>query len=234
MRLGALVSIATMTNVVVLNFCYDVPVKQYSAHLLAMAIFLAAPDLRRLTDLLVLNRHVPPVDDRPLFRRRWLRLAGLALEVLLLVGFTGYILNISYENYRSFHDVTRHPLRGIWEVDELVLDGQVRPPVVTDASRWRYVVFDYSDLLSILPMNNTRQRYVGTPDAGKKTIAVTKRDDPAWKSALSYQQPGPGLLTLDGTFDGRKVHASLHRIAAPTFLLGSRGFHWVSEYPFNR
>ena len=234
MRLGALIGIAALTNVVMLNFCYDVPVKQFSAHLLAMAVFLAAPDLRRLADLLVLNRPVPPVADRPLFRGRWPRLLGLALEALLLVGLTGYILNVSYQSYRSFHDAARHPLHGIWEVDELVLDGQVRPPVVTDASRWRYVVFDYSDLFSILPMDNTRRRYVGTLDAGKKTIAVTKRDDPAWKSALAYQQPAPGRLMVDGTFDGRKVHASLHRIDPPKFLLGTRGFHWVSEYPFNR
>ena len=29
-----------MLNVVMLNFCYDVPVKQYSAHLLLMALYL--------------------------------------------------------------------------------------------------------------------------------------------------------------------------------------------------
>ena len=233
MRLGALISIAAMTNVVVLNFCYDVPVKQYSAHLLAMAVFLAAPDLRRLADLLVLNRHVPPAEDRPLFRRRWLLLGGLVLEAILLFAFSMYALNISYQQYRSF-DTADQPLHGIWEVDELVVGGEVRPLVVTDASRWRYVVFDYSNLFSILPMNNSRQRYVVALDEKKKTLALTKRDDPAWKSALTYQQPGPRRLTLDGTFDGKQVRASLHRIDAPQSLLVSRGFHWVSEYPFNR
>ncbi|HEY0554193.1 MAG TPA: hypothetical protein VGG20_07995 [Thermoanaerobaculia bacterium] len=232
-RLGALVSIAALTNVVVLNFCYDVPVKQYSVHLLAMAVFLAAPDLRRLADLLVLNRHVPPADDRPLFRRQWLQLGGMALEMILLVGFTWYALDLSYQQYRSFGAASL-PLHGIWEVDELVVGGEVRPLVVTDASRWRYVVFDYSDLFSILPMNNSRQRYVVELNEAKKTLALTKRYDPAWKSTLTYQQPGPALLTLDGTFDGKPVRASLHRIEASKSLLVTRGFHWVSEYPFNR
>ena len=46
--LGALVCIGVLSNVVMLNLSYDVPVKLYSSHLLLMAVFLAAPDLRRL------------------------------------------------------------------------------------------------------------------------------------------------------------------------------------------
>jgi hypothetical protein len=41
--IGALVCVGVMSNVVMLNFAYDVPVKLYSSHLLAMAIFLMIP-----------------------------------------------------------------------------------------------------------------------------------------------------------------------------------------------
>ena len=234
MRLGAFVTLAAMTNVVMLNFCYDVPVKQYSSHLLAMAIFLAAPDLRRLADLLVFHRAVPAIVDPPLFRRRWLRYTALALETALLLGYAPYLLYGSYQQYQAFHDVAGKPLHGIWSVDELAVDGQVRPPAATDDTRWRYVVFDYSDLFSAVLMNGSRQRYVAEMDTGKKTIALTKRDDPAWKAGLNYQKPAPGRLTLAGTFDGKQVRASLHKIDTPRFQLYTRGFHWVSEYPFQR
>ncbi len=233
MRLGAFLSIAAMTNVVMLNFCYDVPVKQYSSHLLAMAIFLAAPDLRRLADLLVLHRAVPAIADPPLFRRRWPRRVALALEWALLLGYGAYMLDVSYEQYRLYHKVSSLPLHGIWAVDELAVDGQVRPLVVTDPTRWRWVVFDYSDLFSILPMDNTRQRYFMTLDKGKHTFALTKRGDPAWKATFSYQEPAPGRLTLAGKLDGKAIQADLHRIEPPAFTLKTRGFHWVSEYPFN-
>jgi hypothetical protein len=235
MRVGALVCIAAMTNVVLLNFCYDVPVKQYSAHLLAMAIFLAAPDLRRLADLLVFNRPVAPAVDRPLLvsRKRWLRPAVLAWEVVFFLVIAAFDLNISYEQYKAYHDVSSLPLHGIWNVDELAFDGQARPPAMTDASRWRYVVFDYTNLFSIVPMDNTRLRYFMALDTAKKTFSLTKRDDPAWKSTLSYQEPAPGSLLLEGSLDGKKVRATLHRIEPPAFTLKTRGFHWVSEYPFN-
>ncbi|HEX4962517.1 MAG TPA: hypothetical protein VF173_16905 [Thermoanaerobaculia bacterium] len=230
---GALLSIAAMTNVVILNFCYDVPVKLYSFHLLAMAVFLAAPDLRRLTLLLVLRRPVQPEEDHPLFRRRWLQRGGAVLATVFLLASTVYTLNISYNQFRTFSNHAPAPLYGIWEVDELIIDGQARPLVLTDESRWRRVVLDYSNSFSILLMNNFRQRYFTTVNPAKKTVALTKRGDPAWKSNFAYQQPAPGRLTLEGTFDGKKVHASLHRIEAPRFRLITRGFHWVSEYPYN-
>src|SRR5262249_35551125 len=54
--LGALVCIGVMANVVMLNFSYDVCVKLHSSHLLGMAFFVAAADLRRLVDFFVLGR----------------------------------------------------------------------------------------------------------------------------------------------------------------------------------
>ena len=41
--IGALLLLAVMGNVVLLNFCYDVPVKLYSTHLWLMCLLLAAP-----------------------------------------------------------------------------------------------------------------------------------------------------------------------------------------------
>src|SRR5437899_11151387 len=48
--LGALVAAGVMAHVVALNFCYDVPVKLFSSHLLALALWLMIPDARRLFD----------------------------------------------------------------------------------------------------------------------------------------------------------------------------------------
>ena len=41
---GALVATGAMLNVAALNFCYDVPVKLYSVHLVLMSIFLLIPE----------------------------------------------------------------------------------------------------------------------------------------------------------------------------------------------
>lgn len=58
--LGALVVFGVMLNVVMMNFCYDVPVKQYSFHLLIMAVIILSPDVPRLANVLFWNRVAEP------------------------------------------------------------------------------------------------------------------------------------------------------------------------------
>jgi hypothetical protein len=233
--LGALVSAAAMVNVVILNFSYDVPVKLYSSHLLAMALFLTLPDLRRLANLFVLNRAVEPAEDRPLFARRGFHRGALVFRTVFVAGFIALTAYDIYDSYKTYGDpAQKSPFYGVWNVDELVVDGQARPPLTTDGSRWRRMVFDYPQTLAIQLMSDSRERYGLKLDAVKRTLALTRRDNPAWKSTLTYQRPEPGRLLLEGTFDGKPVRAVLHRTDHPKFRLVSRGFHWINELPFNR
>ena len=64
--LGALVALAAMTQVFVLNMCFDVPVKLYSLNYLMMAVFLIAPELPRLIGVLVLGKAAPARPFTPL------------------------------------------------------------------------------------------------------------------------------------------------------------------------
>lgn len=237
--LGALVSIGAMTNVLMLNLCYDVPVKLFSAHLLAMAVFLMLPDLRRLGDLFLFNRRVEARVDRPLFespcRNRMAQAAGVAFVVLV----ASMVLYQSWDGSRTYGDLMpKPPLHGIWAVDELASDGVVRPPLLTDGTRWRYVVFDYPESMSIRLMDASsptgQQFYSLKLDEKKGSMALTKWKDPKWKSAFSYRRPSPGVLEMEGTFDGQKIRARLRRVDDSRFPLLTRGFHWINEYPYNR
>jgi hypothetical protein len=231
--LGALVSIGVVGNVVMLNFSYDVPVKLYSSHLFLMAVFLIAPDVRRLANFFLFNRAAAPAEVRPLFRRVWLNRAALACRTLLLLGIAGLALSQSYQGIVDYAP-SRSPFYGIWNVEELEIDGQARPALLADESRWARVIFDFPGLLAVQLMNQSRERYGLNLDLQKKVLELTKRDDPKWKSVLSFKHAGPGLLALEGTFDGHKLRARLHRTENPKFRLVDRGFHWINEYPFNR
>lgn len=232
--LGALVCIGVMSNVVMLNFSYDVPVKLYSTHLLLMAVFLAAHDLRRLANVLVLNRPAEPAEVRPLFQRKWLNRAAMALGILFIGYVTFTSLKYSFQSVRDYAAVDKSPLYGLWNVEELEVDGKVRPPLVTDQARWRRVMFTGGNRSSIQLMSDSRERYNVELDEKKRTVTFSKRFDPSSKWTLSYARPEPKLLVLSGTFDGRKVRARLRQQEIPEFLLTTRGFHWINERPFNR
>ncbi|HJQ31114.1 MAG TPA: hypothetical protein VJ866_02990 [Pyrinomonadaceae bacterium] len=230
--LGALVCAGVLVNVVMLNFSYDVPVKLFSSHLLAMAFFLAAPEFRRLANVFILNRTAEPAVIRPLFERARLNRAALILRMLFLVTVVGLSLYQSYTFRRTISQ--RSPLHGVWEVEEFVSDGELRPPLVTDQTRWRRVVFDRPGVLAVFTMTDVRQRFPVELDEEKRTLSLKKRDDPNWKTVLTYEQPEPERLTLAGDFDGHPVQARLRRADPSRFLLTSRGFHWINEAPFNR
>ena len=91
--LGTLLGLASMAQVFLLNMTFDVPVKILSGHLLLMSLVLLAPQLRRLTDLFVLQRPAEPVSQPPLFSsERANRRAATAQAVLGLWVLAGCIL----------------------------------------------------------------------------------------------------------------------------------------------
>lgn len=221
--LGALIGIAVMANIVALNFFYDVPVKLFSSHLLVMAVFLVLPEWRRLVQFFVL--HAPS----RLFQVKWQRIASMVLGTAIAL----FIIYSSFESAMGV-DLPRSPLRGIWNVDTLTVDGVDHPPLVTDGTRWRRVVFDYAEMVAFQNMADSRERYRLKLDEKNGSMQLKKRDDPKWAATLSYKHPSPTELVVDGSMDGHTYHAILHKADDPSFRLTTRGFHWINEYPFNR
>ena len=219
---GALVSAAVMTHVVVLNFCYDVPVKLFASVLLFMALFLLAPDVKRLAAFFFAAPE----------RAAWWK---IALRTAVVLGFVGMSLYQAVSSMKEFGGpAARSPLRGIWFVEEMTIDGVVQPPLLTSAARWRRMVFDHKFGMSIQLVSDERKRFRTTYDEPKQTVVLIKRDDPNSKTPFKYRRPDPHTLIVDGTMNGKKIHAAMRLEAEKEFLLMTRGFHWINEYPFNR
>jgi hypothetical protein len=96
------------------------------------------------------------------------------------------------------------------------------------------VVFDYPRTLAIQTLGDSRVRYGLALDITTRSMILSKREDPFVKYDFSYQEPEADVLVLEGTLEGQRIHAKLHRTEPRSFLLTDRGFHWINEYPFNR
>jgi len=163
---------------------------------------------------------------------RWLRIGGLVLRTVFVLFIVVSMLQESHES--RIEEAFRHPLRGIWNVDTLAIDGVEQS--MTDGTRWRRLVFDYPETLNLSTMNDTRERYWAKLDEKNGTMKMTQRQAEKKKKSgtLAYGRPDSRSLVLDGTLGGRTYHATLHKEDEPSFLLTTRGFHWINEYPFNR
>jgi hypothetical protein len=78
--LGALLTLGVTANVFAMNVAYDVEVKLFAFQLLTMAVFLLAPDVRRLADVFVFNRGTAPVVRPRLIRHGRLARFGAVLR----------------------------------------------------------------------------------------------------------------------------------------------------------
>jgi hypothetical protein len=233
--LGALIGIDAMTNVFLLNMSYDVPVKLYSFHLLLLAIFLTIPQMKRLARFFVFNQPVEPAPAELQFQRKRINVALLIGQLVFGVYLGGYALYQSHQQLKSFtsESVVIPALHGAWEVDEFTVDGQPRPPLLTDKTRWQKVIFDFRGVLAFQEMDGKITRMAAKLDTEKKTIEMTKRADPKWKAEISYALPTADTMTMNGQIGGQKVEIKLHHLDGK-YLLNTRGFHWINELPFNR
>ena len=227
--LGALMSIGVLSNVVALNFSYDVPVKLYSSHLLAMAIFVLLPDAHRVANFFILNRPTESVRVEPLFRRPAWHSAALVFASLFVIAVVGTSLYQSYDQ-RQRIVTQRSPLYGVWEVEEF----NVGQTPATSAQRWRRIIFDSTYRVGVQTATDLHERFGLQLDQEKRTLTLRKREDPGWNSVLTYEQVSPEVITLAGALNGSEMTARVRRSQERKFLLTDRGFHWINEFPFNR
>jgi hypothetical protein len=164
-----------------------------------------------------------------------LSIGVVAAQILFLAWSAGSSLHQSYKQATQYGDLAPRPaLYGIYAVDELSIDGQVRPLLFTDPTVWRRVVFDLYGFVGIVPPEGPVQRFRGKLDEKTGILELTKRSDEKWKAELKLTRPSPNQMVLSGEMDGKKITAKLHKVELNSFLLNNRGFHWISEFPFNR
>jgi uncharacterized membrane protein YphA (DoxX/SURF4 family) len=234
--LGAMVSFGVLLNIALLNFCYDVPVKLYSTNLVLMAIFLAAPDLRRLMNFLVLNRATEPSDlSAPRFERRWMRIGAVVFQLLFVGRYIYSQIEGGWTAYRAAYvNPKRPPLYGLYDVDGFSRNGRELLPLTTDVARWKKVVVQYPEFFIVRMMNDSPKGYRAEYDAQKNTVALSTWANQNSKSVLVYSLPDADHVVLQGALGADTVSIRLRKVDASKFLLVNRGFHWVNEQAFNR
>lgn len=233
--LGALLVAIVMTNVVLMNLSYDVPVKLFSMRLLVMAIAIAWPDARRLLGA-VLGRAAAELPPRARMTPRMER--GRLVAKLVLIVLMVLDVYLAYGR-RPAHDDRGHELHGNWIVDSFVADGVEHPPLTTDPVRWESWSANPRSM-QIWLMNGTYEGRSELPDRGwyelkvdpsAHTITVTIDRNLKTRETWTYSRPAPDRLIIDGMHRGKSLHVVLH--LEPEGVLMTRGFHWLNDVPYN-
>lgn len=233
--LGALLALMASVQIFTLNMTYDVPVKLFSFHLVLMSLYLLAPDAKRLLDVMLWNRATGPSSLPGLFGSARANRRAAVAQVVVAIALLGSAIDESRSAWAQYGGgAPKSPLYGIWTVAYMAIDGVERPALVTDDERWRRVIFDQPTAMAFQRMDDTFVRHQVKIDTAAKSVAMTRAGDPGWKASLVYEQAVPNRLRLAGEIDGRKIDMRIELLPRESFLLVTRGFNWIQEYPFNR
>jgi hypothetical protein len=164
---------------------------------------------------------------------------GRRIALAAQVCFGVYVIAVSFYNVRQQWEQygggsPRSPLYGIWNVEQMSVDDEIRPPLLTDDGRWRRIIFDFPFLMTFQRMDDRFVWYGASIEQNLKSVTLTNSSDKNWKAAFAFERPAADRLVLEGEMDGRKVRMQLVLLERQKFLLINRGFHWVQEYPLNQ
>ena len=228
--LGALLALVSLAQVLALNMAFDIGVKLVTMHLIVLAAILLVPVARALAVVLVesgFNRM--PVESG--FSR-----IRVSPAVLLPIVIGVYLLGVQTWINWSFWEVAgggrpKSVLYGIWNVERLSVDGEVRPAELNDYDRqWRRIIFDAPDALVIQRTDDSFARYGASIDSSRGTIALTKGNARTWMSQLAFDRDGDERMTLAGQMDGHRIEADVRRVDPSAFPLLNSSFRWVRPH----
>jgi hypothetical protein len=227
--LGALVAAADMAQVFALNLTYDVGLKQISFHLLLLSLVLLAPDLRRLANLFLLDRSVGPSSHPPLWRTPRANRIALVAQAAFGVYLMAMFWSLSLGQWHAGGDGrARSALYGIWDVEQLSIDGEARSPAVNDYDRrWRRVIFDLPNVIVFQRTDDSFAHYGASIEADLRSLVLTKGNSRTWTAGFRIDQTAEGRMTLDGTMDGYQIRVMLRRVELDTFRLRGSDFRWI-------
>lgn len=226
--LGALLTVMAMTQVFILNMCYDVPVKLYSFHYLLMGLFLAAPDVPRLVNFFVLGRPAAAQNLKPYFAWRWLNWLGMAFKWILVGCWLWTQISWGYRAWTEQQAVPANLITGKWETVAFELGGKKierQDPVF-----WTKLDFSNNGNL-IIEFNQAPKRGYTAKFSTENKLTLHKTGNYFWFAVFQYQLKEPDQLVLEGTMDEKKIVATLKRLPDKKYILPNKGFHWIHEFP---
>jgi hypothetical protein len=233
--LGAIVGVGVITNVVAINVFFDVPVKLFSSHLLLIALFIAAKDLPRLAALFGSNLPIAARVDRPFWKLTRRRTAAIGIARLALIAIvTIHHVADNLERARTAGYLKEpSPVAGIYRVESFERAG-LSDRENEDADRWVRVGINppYAITVQRATGDAVRMRLALDEEAGTLSLFDRGAQAPA-EPQFELQEVEPGLLRLQGTFEGAKTRVLMRRSDQGSLLM-ERGYHWINEYPFNR
>ena len=232
--LGELLTAFLATNIVLYNFCYDVPVKLYAAHLVLMSIALIVPDMPTLFNFFFLHRPCTPIDGwvKPA-RRYGLRAETVCVVVVLLIAALPRAFQLQSAYAKQL--ITQRnppPVTGQWH-----LSSATKPFLTGDGVPLTDIFFEPTGRVMLRSSDGVLWRAGAHLDDKKHTLQLFHQGSDGPPPVYSLTQPDPTHIVLTPAGKEAKTAGTLTLVRVPLpshYPLEDRGFHFVNEWGLER
>ena len=220
--IGSLLAFAVMTNIVILNFSYDVPVKLFSTHLAAIALLLLLPNALNLFNLFFINKPTELIPEPSLIANKEKQMIVLILKIIFMTGLQLYLVVMIVKSFFYTSVQTNH-LKGVYYPQEFPSGNQWKKFIINE----RYATVFYNE--------NKYEDFKYKIDTVQHSIQLQSIKDTLSISRLKYQFSDKDTrMQLSGIFKKDTISEKFTIKREEDFELVKRSFNWINEYPYNK
>lgn len=214
--LGALVAFGVMTNIVVLNFCYDVPVKIFSTNLALISLFIIHNNWSTILMFLIGKpSKINFVGFR--FNKKWLQITSKILIVLYILVIT---VGMSMSRIINTEENVNEKFFAVYKNEKQSTDSLALTKMIID-----------DGYAQIFYKNDTVVSWDFKFDEKENTMFFKAADSTKTDIKLHFKSIENNKIEF---LDSEKSLGKFNITKKEDFELLKRGFNWTSEYPYNR
>jgi hypothetical protein len=233
--LGVMWAGVILSNVIQLNFLFDVPGKSLAPHFTLITGLLLLPDALRIFRIHFLGKSAPPANLGLGVPSGFLQHHRTAIKSVLisLMVLSPLVLIIRARGYVV--PGSPHQLSGLYTVKEYQRDGEPIVAIVGDSTRWRYAILTRdAKVFRVQTMDGGWLAFNAKVDTMTHRLTLTGQREGNWRisapdgvkgaraDTLKLFAPEQGKVRLRGPFLGHEIEIALERFDPNRFrLLGS-------------
>lgn len=229
--IGAVFCLMASLNIMAVNYFYDVPVKMISTALVLFSVFLLAPNFLSLYRLFFQAKTVSlvPVPELSI-KTKWQQYLKTGIKYTV-VAFTVITSALGLYHIRKMQGdkVPKNILYGTYNVISAKTYTRDFPDTVKTNANFKSLMIENEEV--VVKLTNDSLETAGlmiNPKVSRMRLTFSGDKRP---TDLHYRLYGQDSLVLTGNFKGDSVNVMLLK---KHFRLTERGFHLISEKPYNR
>ena len=230
---GAILSSCVFGYVVLMDFCFNVPVRLFASHLLIISIFLILEDRHRLLNIFFLNKPTEAFVPVPLFAHPGARKALIVAQAVVATCLLYTTITKSLDEEKTIgHKTPPVPLYGIYNTIYFIRNRDTIPPLETDSLRWKQLVVDGGSWKQpgiIQFATDKRNFYTIQADTVKGILKIQSVSDSSESYFLHYNVQDGNRLLLKGRFKQDSIETLMSKYDLNNYLLHKEKFTWITE-----